>query len=169
MTLPPSLLSDAPLSANRSARRDAEAIRHQAAMLDGEQQAFLEMIFDRGTTLEQIAQLTGQHISTISRRFGRLMRKLAGPRADTDLGAGRRLTPMEAAILREYYLHGIRQRIIAQKLGCSRYRVRHTVLRIRRGSAAAGKCTDRRDDASFSLKPSRKETGHVSPECLQAD
>ncbi|MCI0499775.1 MAG: hypothetical protein L0Y36_08875 [Planctomycetales bacterium] len=140
MTLPPSLPTLAPPADRRFARDRTEAmaasIRRCSAMLDNEQKALLAMIFDRGNTLEQVAQLTGRHASTVSRQFGRLMRNLAGRETAAAFGAGRRLTPMEAAILREYYLHGVRQRQIARKLGCTLYRIRRTVLRIRRAVAA---------------------------------
>lgn len=93
------------------------------------------MILDKGSTLEQIARLTGQNASTLSRQFERLMRRLTHPLTRDVLQLSSKLSPMEAAILRDYFLCGLSQKTIVRKLGCSRYRLRKTLDRIRRRAA----------------------------------
>ena len=92
--------------------------------MDSEKKALLRMVLDRGASYNQLARLSGEHATTVSRRFRAMVRRLRGrppQAADTSL---RLLTPLEKTILIESFLYGSGQREIAAKLGISRYRVR---------------------------------------------
>ncbi|HOK96157.1 MAG TPA: hypothetical protein P5175_09795 [Anaerohalosphaeraceae bacterium] len=141
MTMHPVLMSGLWQDRRRDCRRKAEelaaALQQQAWLFSPAQKALLEMILDKGSSLEQIARLTGQNASTLSRQFDRLMRRLTDPLIRDVLRLGDKLSPLEAAILRDYFLCGMSQKAVIGKLGCSRYRLRKTLDRIRR--PAAGK------------------------------
>ena len=115
-------------------------IEHHLGPLSSEQKALLAIVLRHGGTFQQVARLRGEHASTVSRRFRRLLSRLNGrglPRCQP-----LRLSPLERAILAEYYLCGRTQNQIAVKLDISRYRVRKTLIRLqnstRKTSRAAG-------------------------------
>jgi DNA-directed RNA polymerase specialized sigma24 family protein len=91
--------------------------------LEPEQRALLRVILDQGSSFEQVARLRGEHATTVSRRFRRLLRTLSRSTGGT-VG---RLNPTDEAILSAYYLCGMNQSRIADRLGVSRYHVRKTL------------------------------------------
>jgi DNA-directed RNA polymerase specialized sigma24 family protein len=101
--------------------------------LDAEQKALLTVILEQGSSYEQVARLRGEHATTVSRRFRRLLRTLSHGTSGTVV----RLNPTDETILSDYYLFGMNQSQIAGRLGISRYRVRKTLARFepQRGSA----------------------------------
>ena len=104
-------------------------IEHHLGPLSSEQKALLAIVLRHGGTFQQVAHLRGEHASTVSRRFRRLLSRLNGrgvPRCRPLA-----LSPLERAIVAEYYLCGRTQTEIAFKLGISRYRVRKTLARLR--------------------------------------
>jgi DNA-directed RNA polymerase specialized sigma24 family protein len=117
--------------------------------LSAEHKAFLAIVLRHGGTFEQVARLRGEHASTVSRRFHRLLSRL------TDRGRVPRcrpmaLSPLEKAVLAEYYLCGRPQTVIAEKFSISRYRVRKTLDRIRRRTVdASGHATARSASAGI--------------------
>lgn len=120
-------------------RREQEAlvedIQGRFGPLSAQRRAMLEIILQYGGTFGQVACLQGEHASTVSRRFRRLLGKLSAP-ASTPPESLLRLNPMEKSILAEYFLCGQSQLDIAVKLAVSRYRVRQTLRRVREYAAA---------------------------------
>jgi DNA-directed RNA polymerase specialized sigma24 family protein len=111
----------------------AGVLRDRSSRLDSEKKALLRMILDRGASYEQVARLSGEHASTVSRRFRAMVRRLRGRPLHTAGNALRNLTPLDKTILIESFLYGTPQKEIAAKLSISRYRVRKA-LRPFRGS-----------------------------------
>jgi len=73
----------------------AGVLRDRSSRLDSEKKALLRMILDRGASYDQVARLSGEHATTVSRRFRAMVRRLRGRplgRADKSLG---NLTPLE--------------------------------------------------------------------------
>ena len=104
-----------------------EMVLDRSHSLETEQKALLTMILEHGSTYEQVARLRGEHASTVSRRFKRLLRRLSHRVAEKPPVQMRNLKPMEQTILAAYYLCGMNQSQIAAKLEVSRYRVRKTL------------------------------------------
>ena len=102
----------------------AGVLRGRSVRLDSKKKALLRMILDQGGSYGQVARLSGEHASTVSRRFRSMVRRLGGSTAQAADEALQRLGPLEKTILIESFLCGIGQRAIAAKLGVSRYRVR---------------------------------------------
>jgi len=93
--------------------------------LEPEQRALLRVILDQGSSFQQVARLRGEHATTVSRRF----RRLLGTLSRSTGGTARRLNPTDETILSAYYLFGMNQSQIADRLGISRYRVRKALAR----------------------------------------
>ena len=108
-----------------------ELFQLRSELLSGKDKALIQMIFDKGTTFEQIAKLTGQNASTISRRFKNLIQKLIARELVTLLHQRKDFDKSNICIVQEYYLRGQSQKAIAQKLSISLYRVRNTLSTVR--------------------------------------
>ena len=92
--------------------------------MDRKQKALLWMILDQGASYHQVARLSGEHASTVSRRFRAMVRRLRGRPLENAKTALSNLTPLDKTILIESFVYGASQKQIATKLGVSRYRVR---------------------------------------------
>ena len=68
------------LRAGMEALRDRVLTR--ADTLEADQRALLRIILDQGSSYQQVARLRGEHATTVSRRFRRLLRKLSHRTAD---------------------------------------------------------------------------------------
>ncbi|MHC4783590.1 MAG: sigma factor-like helix-turn-helix DNA-binding protein [Planctomycetota bacterium] len=114
------------------ARRDemAEILLGRSTRMDSKQKALLRMILDRGASYGQVARLSGEHASTVSRRFRAMVRRLRNGPPHTAEALGT-LTPLEKTILIESFVYGATQKKIAAKMGISRYRVRKTLAPFR--------------------------------------
>ena len=136
------------LRAGMEALKDRVLTR--ADTLEADQRALLRVILEQGSSYRQVARLRGEHASTVSRRFRRLLRKLShATGGKTPIKAGR-LAPLDEAILSAYYLLGMNQSRIAARLSISRYRVRKALARFepptaqQRGSASSPIASDTR-------------------------
>jgi len=99
-------------------------LRDRSSRLDREKKALLRMVLDQGASYDQVARLSGEHATTVSRRFRAMVRRLRGGMLRGNRDAQRNLTPLEKSVLIESFLYGTSQQVIAVKLGVSRYRVR---------------------------------------------
>ncbi len=102
----------------------AGVLLNRSEQMNNEKKALLQMILGQGGTYDQVARLSGEHASTVSRRFRAMVRRLSGGMLHTTGDVQRNLTPLEKTILIESFLYGTGQTEIAAKLGISRYRVR---------------------------------------------
>jgi len=117
----------------REHRDESVGILHDRSVrMDRDQKALLRMVLDHGATYDQIARLSGEHASTVSRRFRAMVRRLRGGQLAGGGGAGGDLNPLEKTILIESFICGTPQVRLAAKLGISRYRVRKTLDDFRR-------------------------------------
>ncbi len=111
--------------------RDNELLLLRSNLLSSRDKALMQMVFDKGGTFEQIARLTGQSASTVSRRFHTVLNKLLTRELTALLRGRAEFDSLEIRIARAYYLEGLSQKAIIQKLGVSRYRVRNTLGTLR--------------------------------------
>lgn len=99
--------------------------------MDKKQKALLWMILDQGASYGQVARLSGEHASTVSRRFRAMLRRLRSQPPRQANISPQDLTPLEKSILIESFVYGGTQKKIAEKLGVTRYRVRKVLDRFR--------------------------------------
>lgn len=137
----------------------AEMEAHKDRVLSGEQRALPTVILEQGSSYGQVARLSGEHASTISRRFRRLLAKLSHRTGGTAPDKTARLAPLNKAILSGYYLHGMNQSQVAARLGISRYRVRKALDEFathHRGSAPVPR-SPKSEDGCLAVPPAAQE------------
>ncbi len=101
------------------------------------ERVLIRMVLDQGSTFEQIAGLTGESPSTVSRRFQRLLEKVINRRLLPVLKSRQAFDSRSVRIVQEYYLKGQPQKVIACKFNVSLYRIR-TILQAARAAAGDG-------------------------------
>lgn len=111
--------------------RDNELLLLRSNLLNHSDKALMHMVFDRGGTFEQIARLTGQSASTVSRRFQCILQKLLTRELAALLRQRNEFDSLEIRIARAYFIEGLSQRAITEKLGLTTYRVRNAIGTIR--------------------------------------
>ena len=112
-----------------------DTLRMRSEWLNDKDKALIQMVFDKGSTFEQIARLTGQNPSTVSRRCHRLVRRLIGHQRLPAFHRAAGLNSRELRIAQEYFLKGLTQKAIARKFGLSLYRVSTVLKKARRVDA----------------------------------
>jgi DNA-binding CsgD family transcriptional regulator len=140
-------------------RNQIDILRRYSASLDNDDSALLQLVFEKGISLRQIARVTGQSPSTVSRRFRRLVRPLKAGRRPSMPVRPVRLSRMDARIIQDYVLRGHPLKTIARKHKISLYRVRKTL----RGFRAIGPYAHRMKNKT-SLKH-KEGVCHVQPAC----
>lgn len=121
--------------------RQIETICRHCQWLDAKDKTLLQMVFEKGSTFEAIARLTGRNPSTVSRRFHRLLHTLIARQLISPLPGRIPLNRTDCRIIQDYFLRGRTQKAIARKRNISLYRVRSLIRRIR--SAADENSADR--------------------------
>ncbi|MHC4551885.1 MAG: helix-turn-helix domain-containing protein [Planctomycetota bacterium] len=112
--------------------RDNELVLLRSNLLEKEDRTLLQMVLDRGSTFEQIARLTGKSPSTISRRFHRILNQLLARELTALLEYRKQPDPVEISIARAYFVQGLTQKQVCEKVGVTAYRVRTTIAGIRK-------------------------------------
>ncbi|RKY12834.1 MAG: hypothetical protein DRP52_04220 [Planctomycetota bacterium] len=137
----------------------AGVLHGRSVRLDSKKKALLRIILDQGSSYGQVARLSGEHASTVSRRFRSMVRRLGGGMLRSTDGAERTLTPLEKTILIESFLYGTGQKAIAVKLGISRYRVRKVLAAFQDNKPTAARSASAgMDDRITSNTPARPST-----------
>lgn len=128
-----SLVTGHPEDLHRLQRYSAEnsLLLMRSTLLNQQDKALLQMVFDKGGTFEQIARLTGQSASTVSRRFHRILKKLLTRELTALLRQREEFDSLEIRIARAYFLEGRSQKAITETLGLSTYRVRNALNTVR--------------------------------------
>jgi DNA invertase Pin-like site-specific DNA recombinase len=111
--------------------REIEKLRLRSELLNRKDKALIQMIFEKGSTFDQIARLTGQNPSTISRRFHHLLQKLIAKEFVSLLRGRCGSNGTDIRIVQGYYLQNLSQKAIARKLNISLYRVRNILRAVR--------------------------------------
>lgn len=116
------------LRAGLEAQKDT--ILNRSEMLEADQRALLTLILDQDGTFAQAARLRGEHATTVSRRFRRLLSRLSGKHIRKPSPQIRQLSAIDKTILSAFYMAGMTQQQIADRLDISRHRVRKTLARV---------------------------------------
>lgn len=134
---------------------EIERLRHRSEWLNSKDKALIQMIYEKGSTFDQIARLTGQNPSTISRRFHRLIQKLIAHELTALLGCRHEVDGTDICIARDYFIQGLSQHAVACKLNVSLYRVRH-ILSLVRSIARSSSLSRNRSDGALNKNRNRQ-------------
>jgi len=108
-----------------------ELLAGRLNLLVGTDKLLMTMYIEHGNSIRQIARIRGTTEASIARRIRAISKRLAdGPYIDC-LRNRDRLTGLQLAIAKDYYLMGLSMRRIAAKRRWSYYRVRDTIIEIR--------------------------------------
>lgn len=110
---------------------EIEKIRLRSELLNPKDKTLMQMIFEKGSTFDQIARLTNQNPSTISRRFNNLLAKLIAKELASLPYCRDKIDGTDIRIVHNYYFQGLTQKAIAQKFNISLYRVRNILQLVR--------------------------------------
>jgi predicted DNA-binding protein YlxM (UPF0122 family) len=112
-------------------RDEIELLRSRLSLLSGTDKLLMTMYIRNGNSIRQIARIRGASETSIARRIRAVSKRLVnGPYIDC-LRCRDRLTSLQLAIAKDYYLMGLSMRRIAAKRRWSYYRVRDTLIEIR--------------------------------------
>ena len=143
---------------------EIDKLRLRSELLNCRDRALMQMIFEKGSTFDQIARLTGQNPSTISRRFHNLLQKLIAKELLSLLGCRHKIDSTNIRIVQGYFLQGLAQKDIARKLNISLYRVRNILRAVRSiaydGSTTQSRCSGESQNDYIKTKRNRK-TGYT--------
>ena len=116
----------------KSLHRDGiELLRSRLNLLSGTDKLLMTMYIEHGNSIRQIARIRGASETRIARRIRAISKRLLdGPYIDC-LRCRDRLTSLQLAIAKDYYLMGLSMRRIAAKRRWSYYRVRDTLVEIK--------------------------------------
>lgn len=113
-------------------RREAvDAVRSRITLLEGRDRLIMKMYYENGVSATQIAALMGVSTSTVSRRIKTLSRRLVGDKYQNCTRNSHRLSSEELEIARDHFIRGLSLRSIAAEQGCSFYRIREIVRKIK--------------------------------------
>ena len=126
----------------KSLHRDGiELLRSRLNLLSGTDKLLMTMYIEHGNSIRQIARIRGASETRIARRIRAISKRLLdGPYIDC-LRYRDRLTSLQLAIAKDYYLMGLSMRRIAAKRRWSYYRVRDTLVEIKTVVAATQRRT----------------------------
>lgn len=125
------LYQDPDNALQRQRIHEIEKLRHRSEWLNSKDKAMMQMIFEKGSTFDQIARLTGQSPSTVNRRFHGLLQKLTAKEFTALLRGRHKVDSTDIRIVRDYYIQGLPQQAIARKLSISLYRIRKILRLVR--------------------------------------
>ena len=109
-----------------------ELLRSRLNLLCGTDKLLMTMYIEHGNSFRQIARIRGVAETSIARRIRAIAKRLTdGPYIDC-LRNRDKLTSCQLTIAKDYYLLDLSMRQIATKRQWSYYRVRDTIIQIRK-------------------------------------
>jgi len=114
---------------------EIDLLRERSEWLSDKDRALMLMVLEKGSTFGQLARLTGESPSTVSRRFHRLLAKLINRQLLPLLRGREEFDNRDLRIIQDYYLKGKIQKALARKFNISLYRIR-AILRTARAIVA---------------------------------
>ena len=111
-------------------RGGIELLRGRLNLLSGTDKLLMTMYIEHGNSIRQIARIRGVSEASVARRIRSITKRLTdGPYIDC-LRNRNKLTRLQLAVAKDYYLLGLSMRRIAAKRRWSYYRVRDTINEI---------------------------------------
>ena len=112
-------------------RGGIDLLRSRLGLLSGTDKLLMTMYIQHGNSIRQIARIRGASETSVARRIRAISKRLAdGPYIDC-LRCREKLTDLQLAIAKDYYLMGLSIRRIAANRRWSYYRVRDVLIEIR--------------------------------------
>jgi DNA invertase Pin-like site-specific DNA recombinase len=120
-----------------------EVLRSRVSLLAGAERALLTMYLESGSSVCQIARLTGLRRSTVARRIRKVITRLCDETYLVCVRQRGRFSERELTLIKDYFVRGLSERGIARSRAVSLYRVRVTLRKARQllaeqGAASAG-------------------------------
>ncbi len=112
--------------------RQAEMILEMGRLLRPEERALLDMYYDKGNTIVQLARVAGISESAMSARLHKVTRKLVDGDYYYSVKYRDRLTILEQLIARDYFLDNMTLKGTADKRKTSVRQVRKAVAKVRK-------------------------------------
>jgi DNA invertase Pin-like site-specific DNA recombinase len=119
-----------------------EVLRSRASLLAGAERALLTMYLESGSSVCQIARLTGLRRSTVSRRIRKVIARLCDETYLVCVRQRGRFSERELTLIKDYFVRGLSERGIARSRKVSLYRVRVTLRKARQLLAEQGAASD---------------------------
>lgn len=113
-------------------RSRIEFLYSRVSLLSGIDKVLMTMYLKNGNTFYQMSKLSGVSETTISRRIKRVCKRLTDGSFLICLGNRDKFTGWEFKVANDYFLKGFSIRKIASKYHCTYYRIRQTILKIRK-------------------------------------
>jgi predicted DNA-binding protein YlxM (UPF0122 family) len=124
-------IAEQTINVKRLHRGRIELVRSRLNLLTGTDKLLMTMYIEHGNSIRQIARVRSTSETSIARRIRAISKRLVdGPYIDC-LRCRDKLTGLQLAIAKDYYLIGLSMRRIAEKRCWSRYRVRSALIEIR--------------------------------------
>lgn len=112
-------------------RSRVELIRGRLNLLYGTDKLLMTMYLKHGNSFRQIARIRGIGETSIARRIRKITRRLTEGLYIECLRNRNKLTDLQLAIAKDYFLMGLSMKKIAARRRLSYYRVRYTINGIR--------------------------------------
>ena len=125
-------MSEAAPKARREYRDRVDLLRLRLSLLSGKDKLLMTMYLENANSFRQMARLAGVNESSIGRRIHRVTKRLIDGEYITCLRNRNRFTKTEMAIAKDHFLRGLSMKKIAGKRHWSYYRVRKTLIKIKR-------------------------------------
>lgn len=119
-------------------RETIELLRNRINLLEGMEKVLMKMYLENGSSVRQMARLTGVSETTMARRIRKMTERLMDGQYINCLRCRSEFTKTELAIAKDYFLMGISMRRIAANRRSTYYFVRETLKKIR-GFLESGK------------------------------
>jgi len=116
----------------RRCRRDMiEVLRRRVGLLRGKERLMMKMYLENGNTVSQLARLAGVNQSSMYRRIRRLKKRLIHGEYIKCVRMRWKFSKIEMDVAREHFLEGRTYKEIAERHGCTSYRINKIVRTIR--------------------------------------
>lgn len=116
-------LPDTAMDGRNRHREQIELLVSRLDLLEGRTKVMMRMYFENGTSFRQIARLAGVNETSIARRIHKISARLLDGKYITCLRNSDRLSQIQLSIAKDYFLNGLSKNKIAERKGCSLYRV----------------------------------------------
>jgi len=126
------LIAQSVQEAKNEQRQKIELLRARIELLKGQDKVLMKLYLENGISCRQLALLARMNESNIARRIQKLTKRLLDGEYIRCLRRRERFTKQELAVARRYFVQGLSQQRIAEKLKCSKHHVRMSLKKIQR-------------------------------------
>ncbi len=130
-----SLTSEVAVAELETQREQIEVLRSRLDLLAGRDRALLALYLESGSSLSQMARLTGLQVSSIGRRVRRIIERLCDETYIVCLDHSRQFSALELAIIKDHFVRGLSLRRISANRNVAYYSVRMAAAKARRLAA----------------------------------